>query len=228
MTIAVERAAVWPPPSPGTAPTAGEPDVGFLPPLLRRRCSRLTRMMLSVAYDVCPADQRSTLPVVFASRYGEATSTLGLLETLARREPLTAGVFSHSVHNTQAGIFGISTRNRAMASAVAAGPDTFGAAFLDGVVAAHREGGAALLVVADEPLPGPFACFQEEPPAPYAVALLLGAAGVRLEFAPGIGTPCPDRSHRDALRFVAWIGSTEPRLTLGAATPYTWTRCADP
>jgi hypothetical protein len=224
VTVAVERAAVWPPPAPAGGAMAREPDVGFLPPMLRRRCSRLTRMMLHVAYDVCPADRRSTLPIVFASRYGEAGATLGLLEALARREPLTAGAFSHSVHNTQAGIFGISTRNRAMASAVAAGLDTFGAAFLEAVVAAHRGGGEALLVVADEPLPGAFARFQEEPPLPYAVALLLGAAGVRVDFAPGVGTPRPDPSHRDALRFVGWIESTEPRLTLGAATPYTWTR----
>ena len=226
MTIAVERAAVWPPSS-GAGTTAHEPDVGFLPPLLRRRCSRLTRMMLHVAYAVCPAEQRSTLPIVFASRYGEATATLGLLQTLARREPLTASVFSHSVHNTQAGLFGIATSNRAMASAVAAGPDTFGATFLEAVVAAHRGGGAALLVVADEPLPGPFARFQEEPPTAYAVALLLGVSGVCVDFAPGVGTPCPDRSRRDALRFVGWLGSTEPCLTLGAATPYTWTRRAD-
>ena len=228
VTIAVQQAAVWPPPSPGPGTTPGEPDVSFLPPLLRRRCSRLTRMMLRVAYDACPGDQRSTLPVVFASRYGEAAVTLDLLQALARREPLTAGVFSHSVHNTQAGIFGIATRNRAMASAVAAGPDTFGAAFLEAVVAAQRGGGAALLVVGDEPLPGPFARFQEEPPLPYAVALLLGPRGVPLDFAPGVGTPRPDPSHRDALRFVGWIGSTEPCLTLGTVTPYTWTRRADP
>lgn len=228
MRIAVERWAAWPPGLETAAAAPGEPDVRFLPPLLRRRCSRLTRMMLHAAFEACPDEQRSTLPMVFASRYGEVTATLELLETLARREPLAASAFSHSVHNTQAGLFAIAAHNRAPASAIAAGPDTFGAAFLEAVVAAHRSTGAALLVVGDELLPPTFARFQEEPAMPYAVALVLGPGGRRLDFAPGTGAPRPARRQPDALRFLEWLASAERRLTLGTGTPYTWTRLEGP
>ena len=218
--IGVERWAAWPSPGAATA----EPDVGFLPPLLRRRCSRLTRMMLHAARAACPDERRATLPIVFASRYGEVAVTVGLLEALARREPLTASAFSHSVHNAQAALFTIAEHNQAPASAVAAGPDTFGAAFLEAVVAADRGGGAVLLVVGDEPLPPTFARFEDGPPLSYAAALVLGPTGTPLEFAPATAAlPLPP-VQPDALRFLEWLVSSEPCLTLGIRTAYTWTR----
>jgi hypothetical protein len=214
--VAVAQWAMW------TADT--EPDVSFLPPLLRRRCSRLTRTMLDVAYRVCSDEDRGAVPVVFASRYAEAAATLGLLQTLARREPLTASGFSHSVHNAQAGLFAIAAKNRSLSSAVAAGRDTFGAAFVEAVAAMRRSRrDTALLVVADEALPDVFAMFQDERPLPYALALLFGPHGIRLGFEPGVGRPSAS-SEPHAVAFARWLDGAGDSLTLGARTPYTWTR----
>jgi Beta-ketoacyl synthase, N-terminal domain len=202
-----------------------EPDVSFLPALFRRRCSRLTRMMLHVAHSACSAEQLGILPVVFASRYGEAGATLALLRTLARRQPLTAAGFTHSVHNAQAGLFSIAANNRVGASAIAAGGDTFGAAFLEVVAAMHRgRHGGGLLVVADEVLPDLFARFQIEPPVPYAVAVRLGQDGPRLGFEPGVGKVPRVSALPHALQFVRWLETDDLAITLGTRTPYTWTR----
>ena len=46
----------------------GSPSLHFLPPLFRRRCSPLSRLMLHVAYGACGSERVGTLPTVFASR----------------------------------------------------------------------------------------------------------------------------------------------------------------
>jgi hypothetical protein len=166
------------------------------------------------------------VPSVFASRHGDVQATLTLLNALARREPVTATAFSHSVHNAHVALFSIATGNRSMASAVAAGPDTFGAAFLEAMGAMHRGGyDRALVVVGDGELPEIFRDVDEDASPAYAVAMLLGPAGVRLKFEVGAGRPAPRSSVPDAVQFVRWL-KTEgaSRLTLGRRTPYSWWR----
>ncbi len=207
----------------------GAPDVAFLPPLFRRRCGRLSRMMLRVAFDCCPPDELSRVPTVFASRYGDMTATVGLLEALARQEPLKANRFSHSVHNTQAGLFSIAAGNRRASCAMAAGHDTFPCAFLEAQsVLARGTDPAVLLVVGDEPLPPVFAPFADDRPAAYAVALLLTSAlgdaddvALRLDAGKGPGEPPWPR----AIEFLRWLLSAESRLTLGSGRRrWTWRR----
>jgi hypothetical protein len=151
-----------------------------------------------------------------------------LLESLAREQPLTATAFSHSVHNTQAGLFSISTGNRQIGSAVAAGAATFPSAFVEALAVLHRHSGPVLLVVGDEPLPEAFRTFADEPQAAYAVALVLERDdGVRgLSFT--VGAPVPPSSPPAwplAAEFLRWLLSTEPSLTLGThGAAWRWTR----
>src|SRR5215471_17036272 len=74
----------------------GSPDVTFLPALLRRRCSRLSRMMLKAAFACADVDALAAVPTVFASRHGDTAGTVALLAGLAQNEPVTANRFSHS------------------------------------------------------------------------------------------------------------------------------------
>ncbi|EQD52842.1 hypothetical protein B1B_10544 [mine drainage metagenome] len=80
-----------------------QPDVGFLPSLIRRRLDRVGRMALYVAWQ-CAGD-RMGLPFVFASRHGSLTRTVQLLDSLSQREPLSPAAFSLSVHNSTVGFF---------------------------------------------------------------------------------------------------------------------------
>jgi hypothetical protein len=59
----------------------------------------------------------------------------------------------------------------------------------------------------------------------YAAAFVLGPSGTALDFAPATGTVPPPPVQPDALRFLDWLATSEPRLTLGTRTAYTWTRC---
>lgn len=213
-------------PSPLTG--RGSPPVDFLPPLFRRRCSPLTRLMLHVAYAACGPDGIGAWPMVFASRYGELALTLSLLESLARFEPLTAAGFSHSIHNTQVGLFSISARNREMATALSAGADTFPCSMLEALALTERAGGGAtLVVIADEPVPSVFEAFDDDFTSTYALALVIerAGAGPRVGLVPSNGeTPARRSSWPQAIEFLRWLLSEEPALTLGTRRPWTWHR----
>jgi hypothetical protein len=213
--------------APSPLPAAGRPGLDFLPPLFRRRCSALTRLVLHVAYAAAGGDAVGRLPTVFASRYGELALTLSLLQALGRAEPLTATSFTHSIHNTQAGLFAIAAGNAEMTSAVSAGPDTFMSAVLEALALGERAGGGpVLLVTADEPVPTGFDVFDDVPSGPYALALVVERAGdgdrVALQPAPG---PAPLRPPwPQAIEFLRWLLSKEPAVTLGVRRPWAWRR----
>jgi hypothetical protein len=184
--------------------------------------------MLHVGYAACGPELVGILPTVFASRYGELTLTISLLEALARAEPVTAAGFTHSVHNTQVGLFSISAKNRRMASALSAGSDTFSGAVLETLAMINRAaGGAALLVMADEPLVTVFEAFRDEPDAAYALALVVEREGngICVGLAPAQpGIPAPRPAWPQPIEFLRWLLSDEPSLTLGGRQPWTWTR----
>jgi hypothetical protein len=185
--------------------------------------------MLRVAFDCLPLDDVTCVPTVFASRYGDLTVTVELLEFLARREPLTANRFSHSVHNTQAGMFSIVAANRRKSTAVAAGRQTFPCGFLEALgMLGHGNGEKVLLVVGDEPLPPIFRRFTDDPVAAYAAGFLLARAdhgpdAISLEL--GAGERGAKYSWPQALEFLRWCLSGETTLTLGSDEfGWTWRR----
>ena len=185
--------------------------------------------MLRVAFDCLPRPDWPRVSTVFASRYGDLTATVELLESLASEHPLTANRFSHSVHNTQAALFSIIAANRQASAAVAAGRDTFPCAFLEALGALERGNGeSVLLAVGDEPLPSVFREFTDGPVASYAVAFLLAPAdegldGIALELC--VGAPDAEPSWPRAIAFLRWYLSGEPALALGAPQRlWRWTR----
>jgi len=157
----------------------GAPDGRFLPPMLRRRCTPLSKIMLKVAFDCCGDDERRAgVRTVFASRHGSINESIELLECVVRRERVSPAKFSHTVHNAQAGLFSIAAGNREASSSLAGREDTFGCGLLESLAHLQREPERpVLLVVGDVPLAPRFAALIQEPPASYAVALLLEANG---------------------------------------------------
>jgi len=202
----------------------GVPDARFLPPLLRRRCSPIARMMLTAAFECCDEEQRSHIGMVFASRHGNINESVGLFERLARREPLSPTRFSHTVHNAQAGLFSIAAANRFGSSSISAREETFACGFLEALTFLERDPNRpVLLVVGDAPLSDTFAPLVEEARCAYALALLLSnGPGPRIgfELASGAGDavspPWPD-----AAEFLRWHLSGAARLALGTGVR-TW------
>jgi hypothetical protein len=206
--------------------TDGQPDLRFMPPLQRRRCDQLSRMMLDVAHRASSDAAADALPCVFASRHGSICTTAELLEQLALDAQISPSSFSHSVHNTQLGLFSIFAHNRLPSMSVAAAQDTFAHGFLEAASLLHRERGRPVLfVMGDEPLPAPLDALTDAPRCAYALALRLepgNALQLSLARAEGSDTP---RAWPDALEFLRWWLGAAPALSLQhAPRRWTWTR----
>jgi hypothetical protein len=238
LTASIERWAAWAPGlenadewdrwcrAPAPLGADGAPPLASVPPLLRRRCSRLTRMALEAAFRCVSDEDMGRVTTVFASRHGDAASNVSLLESLARGEPLSTTRFSHSVHNAPAGLFSIAAGNRRPSASVAAARGTFPCGYLESIsmLTRHPES-PVLFVMADEPLPPTLAAFRDEPPGAYALALLMVPGG-EVDFRPAMaGERASRREWPDALEFLRWWRAGGPSMTLSAvASAWTWSR----
>src|SRR5262249_6905964 len=136
--------------------------------------------------------------------------------------------FSHSVHNTQVGLFSIFAGNRRPSMSVASAHDTFAHGFLEALSLLHRERGRPVLfVVGDEPLPGALDGLDSAPRCAYALGLRLEpGADLRLSLARA-QSDAPARAWPDALEFLRWwLGDTRELRLPHAPREWIWTRSA--
>jgi hypothetical protein len=188
-------------------------------------------MILHVAHECCPSALLPDVSCVVASRHGPFSTTVSLLEDLAIDAPLSPARFSHSVHNTQAGLFSIWARNQHASTSVAARDETFAHGFLEALGLLHRDPGRpVLLLYGDERLPEPVEELAERRHASHAVALLLGVNGagqpleLRLESAPEESN---DGQLPDSLAFVRWWLAAEPTLRrVHGPRAWVWSRAS--
>lgn len=196
----------------------GEPEVRFLAPPVRRRATRLTRLMLQAAYDCTEEAERACVRTVFASRHGAIHVAVKILAEIARGEIVSPLQFSHSVHNTQAGLFSIAAGNRHASSSIAAETDTFAHGFLEALLHLERAPSEEVLyVIGDEPIPGSLIHLVDEPRTAYAAALLLSRSGEGTPLGFGMTAsraPRKTREWPDALEFVRFLAAGAPELTL--------------
>lgn len=144
-----------------------KPDVSFVPPMERRRLTEVEKAALSVAWRVCP--QGESVPVVFASRWGEIGTTLKLMRQLHDEGEMSPAGFSNSVHNAAPGHFSLLTKNRAPYTAIAAGPDSYEMGLLE----ASTHPGKVVFVYAEETTPDYYLPDFEDRQTAHAVALLI-------------------------------------------------------
>jgi hypothetical protein len=148
------------------------PAVAQMPPMLRRRLGPLGRMAAQVAYD-CHGEAAG-IPVIFASRYGDAARSLALLRDFSLGEMISPADFALAVHNAIGAMYSIARRDTSNFSSVAAGAASAAAAVVEAVALLHDGAPEVLLVCYDAPLPGDYAAFADEAAASYAWAWRLG------------------------------------------------------
>ena len=205
-----------------------EPKVAAMPAMLRRRAGFLGRMALEVAYACLGQD--ADVPTVFCSRHGEVGRALGLLDDLARGEPLSPTSFGLAVHNASAGLFSIARADRANHIALAAGPSTIEHAVIEACGLLADGAPMVLLVACDEPLPALLSAFEDCREQPYAFAWAMVAAGedaVRLAWTTQAGLdalPSSTPGGLDVLRFQLGQGASLERSA--GAHRWTWSRDA--
>jgi len=134
------------------------PAALLLPPRARGRSSTLTRLFAELFLQLRGNEgseqfDSTKIPTIYASAYGEMSTTLRLLDQLADDPTLSPLRFQGSVHNTASGKISIATNNRSFSTAVAAGQETFAMALLEAQAWLQCHGGEILLLVADEELP---------------------------------------------------------------------------
>ncbi|QYK09503.1 beta-ketoacyl synthase chain length factor [Shewanella mangrovisoli] len=149
------------------------PALSQVPAMQRRRFSRLTKMMLDVSFQ-CEAAPNCRS--IFASRHGELHRTIGLLEDIIEKQPLSPLGFSQSVHNTGSGIFGILTNNTAPSTSIAAGTETLSQAMVEAFAQLYQSPEPLLLVFGDDPVPPVYDEFTQEFELPLALGLTLAPA----------------------------------------------------
>jgi hypothetical protein len=155
-----------------TLPTGDQqPDLGEMAPLLRRRLGPLGRTAAKAAYD---CQESAGIPIVFASRYGDAARSIALLKNFSVGEAVSPTDFTLSVHNAIGGVYSIAQKDRGNFTTVSAGSATAAAAVIEAAGLLSEEATEVMVVCYEAPLPGEYSAFGDEAPALYAWAWRLG------------------------------------------------------
>ena len=204
-----------------------QPACEFLPPMQRRRLSRMARMCMDVAWPLC--GEHEQLPFVFGSRHGETTRTFAMLSDIVAQRPLSPTQFGLSVHNATAGQWSLLRGQRGESVAIAGAADTFEHAVLEGALLLH-EAPAAIVVVSEETPPGAYDGWICDVPFSYALALRLelptpkNAGGARWQLAL-TNEPANDETWPHALRFLRHLLTDQPTLhTQSEGRRWMWQR----
>lgn len=221
-------------------PPSARPNCPGCNPRLLRGTSDLTRMSVDVGIQALQAAGllHTAMPIVFGSAWGEINVALQQLEMMVTDDGhVSPVVFKNSVHNTATGVLSIALDNRAMSTAIAAGPLTTAYALLEAQMQLEEGHDAVLVVVGDEALPPmlhhldqatPFAAafLLTREPSPHAKARL-GAVAARYEpptlpsVVPAELAHSPSRAAFDLLRHL-FLGA-RGRVGLGSEHDRLWT-----
>jgi len=151
-------------------------NVSFVPAMQRRRMSSLSKMVFATANE-CVAERKVQPNCIFASRHGELSRTMKIINAIVSGGDVSPTDFSASVHSTALGLYSIFTGNKNPSSMVVAGDETFTSALLEACVYLQRFPKTPVLVVYfDEPLPAPLDAFEAPTQECFCLALLLSAA----------------------------------------------------
>ncbi|MGX5914749.1 beta-ketoacyl synthase chain length factor [Aliidiomarina sp. Khilg15.8] len=181
------------------------PELPQVPPMTRRRLSRLSKMLFAALGEV---DTDARYPVIFASRHGDLQRTLKMLQMVATEDALSPTQFALSVHNASAGQYSIFTKNLADSNTIAAGEESLHYAVLEALARLHSEPQLEAVVIAwaDDVVPDIYKDFAKDCSDNSVLALKVTRdAGMPMRFAreaTSITTTMPNQAAAVA-RFLA-------------------------
>lgn len=176
------------------------PPLTEMAPMMRRRVDRLGRLACQVAYW-CKPEGTPAMPMVFASRYGDAARSLHLLGDLAQEQALSPTGFGLSVHNAISALYSIACGDTQNTVVVTAGRATVLAALTEAAALLADGAEEVLIVYYEAPLPPPYDQFEDQPALEYAWAWRVAAPSkvphpegpvVQVRVGPADGAPHPD------------------------------------
>lgn len=183
MNIPISRCVAWFPDgefpplqdikTPNTEVLYDIPDISFISARNRRRLSTMAKAALYCAERCCAGVQSPH--IVFASRHGEVSRTMEMVEHIVRGDEISPTDFSLSVHNATAGILSISKENRSPTTALAAGDDSFGWGLVEAYMTWENNPDTMVLYLyCDDHLPEILSGFEDKGECLHAIACLVG------------------------------------------------------
>lgn len=167
----------------GEAVADDVPELPQVPPMTRRRLSRLSKLLFAALAEV---DTDAQCPVIFASRHGDLQRTLKMLQVVAAGEDaLSPTQFALSVHNASAGQYSIFTQNLADSNTIAAGEESLHYAVLEALARLQTEPGLDAIVIAyaDDVVPEIYQEYAQDASDSSVLALKLSRdQGVPMRF----------------------------------------------
>lgn len=151
-------------------------DLSHIPAMTRRRLGPQAKWVVSVADATLAYASQTDLPVVWASRYGDAEKSILLLQEQVAGECLSPTAFGLSVHNGIGAQHSILRGMRSNAVCVASASAAPEAGVIEALGLLHDGASEVMLVCYDALLPAPYDRFCDEPVLPFAWAALLSLA----------------------------------------------------
>jgi len=179
-----------------------------IPPLIRRRCSHLSKMAIEVSNQV-QADYQIDY-IVFCSQHGELLHTIELLKGIATDTELSPMRFSQSVHNTALGLFSLINQMHQNGISIAAGKRTFLMGMLEALVWLKlNPDQTVLLTVFNETTPVEYKTLNISDNSTYAVSMIL-KGGTNSSTDCSLTLDHDNQIHTEsnmpqALEFLAWF-----------------------
>jgi hypothetical protein len=148
------------------------PPAELIPPMQRRRTSRLTRMALATALQV--AADESFDYTIFCSQHGEIVRTWDILSSIHAGTEISPTAFSQSVHNTSSGLYTILESSTAPSMSMGSGANTFAHGWLEAqAYLAANPTHRVLLVDFDEVLPQEYQPYNVNINCEHSLAMTL-------------------------------------------------------
>jgi len=201
--------------------------------MMRRRMEPLGRIALQTAYWTQTTESANGA-VVFASRWGELSRSVDLLESLVAEQGISPTSFSLSVHNAISALYSIARGDHGNYLALSGGEFSAEAAFVEAQALLADGSDKVLVVFFEAPLPDSLASYDPQSagfPA-YAWACQLSAGpvnGLSLTPEPRSVAVQPQSEIAcllpGALEVLRFIVSEDPHLRRdGAHASWCWTR----
>jgi len=191
---------------------AENPPADLIPPLHRRRTSRLSKMALATALDVTAGE-----PVdysIFCSQHGEIVRTRAILSSISEGVEISPTAFAQSVHNTSSGLFTIIESSNAPSMSMASGANTFAYGWLEAqAYLASNSSHRVLLVDFDEIIPEEYQAYSGHANCDHSLAMILRSAehgGISL----ARSSTTDDELLPQGPQFLAWLQRDEADLDL--------------
>ena len=178
----------------------------ILPRMLRRRLNATGR---AACEAVALLDDGNNQPLIHASRHGDVSSSLNMLQGLNAGDPVSPASFSMSVHNAVLGVYSIASQHHGPTLALGACGNEFKALINEarGYLASGHDSVIALFSEGDMPLA--YQAYTESPAHPCVVALKLNKnSDARL-----LSGPADAPARPTPLDIINWLSRDGAQLT---------------